>query len=277
VHIGTTIGIGGAALAGTGAFVATSQLAGGGGASTGALVPTTLAGAALGSVVVGTVASGAWRWSGAPRLASAMSGATWPLLLATAGAAAGVGAALLVDRFHPAARDLDSASLEAATRMRADAQRLRVGNDARDRSTAVELEDASAEHEAAHEVLDATLEAHGGRIGASGTVGAGRLDVTGLSPEAAADVVFDAYAPHAERIDPDAVRVQGPNVFRADALFGEVGTARANMVEFFAQQVDTEEPKGVISAREARTWQAGRLGEQRTHGLADASSNGARE
>lgn len=262
VHVGMKWGIAGGVVAGLGAIAWSEDRLFNRGPATGAIVPVTLGGAALGTLALGVAARGGWRWTGSPVLSS-LSHATGPIALAALGGALGVGAAALFDQVFPAS-DGANPSKATAAGYREQAGKVDAAATQRDAKIAAERQAANTKLDGALEQLDTTLEANGGRLGAAGTVGEGRLDVTGLSPEQAANLVFEAYAPGGRELTNGIVRVDGQNVFSLPWITKENPIDRAELTEIFTKLVDTAEPKGTLSADEARRWQVGEHRETRS-------------
>ncbi len=255
------IGLGGAAAVST-AWI-TSDRGMNAGAAGGSVMPLALGSAGATSLAVAGAARKGWLWQGSPAAAARAGASVTPLLLTAVGAAAGLGIALLVDIVAPTA---DGADPSRATQQDIDRRRreLAARNDAKERGVVAEAEQGLLD---AEDQLDESLEPFDGAMGRSGTVGAGRLDVTGMSPAQATEAVFDAYEPYADRIERTDARVDGANVFHPDRFVPSTGRSRTAMTEFFTEYVDTEEPKNLITRDEARAWQAGPYGEMRTTGV----------
>jgi hypothetical protein len=261
-------GIAAGVAAGIATTVVTSDRMINGGVETGVLVPATLGGASVGLLALGAASRSGWRWAGSPVLAG-MSHATGAVAVGALGGAIGLGVALLTDRIWPAA---DGADPSDATRRQLEHEADTVNATAARDEAKVKEADAAASAHLDKELgeLDAALEPNGDRMGTSGTVGEGRLDVTGLSPEDAAAKVLEAYAPGHAYLRPEtAIRVDGANVFTLPWA-KQSAQYKQDLTQHFATEVDTQAPKGVISADEARRGQASATGEVRSSGDADA-------
>jgi hypothetical protein len=257
-------GIAGGVVAGLGAIAWSEDRLFNRGPVTGAIVPATIGGAALGTLALGVAARGGWRWAGSPMLAS-VSHASGPLAVAALGGAIGVGAATLFDQVFPASDGVDPSTAHA-NELRAEAERASADAAASEHATAKQLDAANGRLDDKLSDLDKALEANGGRLGTPGTLGEGRLDVTGLSPKQAVDVVFDAYAPGRNELGSGIVRVDGANVFSLPWIKADNPIDRTELEKIFADDVDTTAPEGTISAEEARRWQLGEHRETRNRG-----------
>ncbi len=243
--------------AGALAFALTSDRLLDGGPGVGAVVPATTGAAALGALALGGTAHRQWQWDGVARLADRGMPAARHLAVATAAAAAGVAVGLLLRSVVPA-----STTGTANDRLHEQARDLRADNEAYERDSVAPVREAD---EAAQEQLDATTSQVGERLGEPGTVGEGRLDVTGMSPKDAARAVMDAYAPNSDAVGRDAVRVDGANEFHVDYLLdGKDKLDEGGLEKFFSNEVDVRDPEGTITADEVRDWQSGDRRERRT-------------
>lgn len=252
VHVGAW-GITAGIATGITTAVVTSDRLVDAGPSTGALFPASMGGSALGLVALSAASRSGWRWGGSPATLAAAR-AAGPLAVGAVGGAIGLGAALLTNRIWPGSGESDE-----------DAERTRATASSR-------LDAEQRQFDAQLAQLDAALEPHDGRMGAPGTVGEGRLDVTGLSPEQAANAVFEAYAPGRPHLEPGIVRVDGANVFSLPWVDEDYLFTPEHVTDRFEEVVDVAEPKGIISADEARRWQTGPMGEVRSSGDDDAAT-----
>jgi hypothetical protein len=264
VQVGMKIGIAAGVVAGLGAAIWTTDHGFNRGPATGAIVPASLGGAALGTLALGVAARDGWRWAGSPALTS-LSHASGPLAVAALGGVIGIGAASSLDALFPS-KDGENPGRATVTALGKDAARANATAASTEANTSKELKDSNAHLDHALEELDGTLEANGGRMGAAGTVGEGRLDVTGLSPEQAAQLVFDAYAPGHQELTSGIVRVNGENVFSLPWISKDDPIDKDELTQIFRKWVDTAEPKGTLSAEESRRWQLGEHRETLTRG-----------
>jgi hypothetical protein len=264
VHVPTSLMV----SAGVGAvatYLVTGDEVGNAGPRDGWLVPATIAGVGVTTGLVALASRGGWRWSGGEALHAASRAATGPLLAAAVGGTAALGVTMLTDllggvrpdRSGDGARDLDA---QAAT--------LDAANDARDATVQAEHDSAINDRAASRRELDRLYDANGG-FAPRTSVGAGRLDVAGRSPEAAVDLILTAYGDDDGKIGIADVRIVGPSTFALTNFIqhagGNTGVAtREQLVGWMGLNVDTREPKGSIDASESVDWQSGRYGEQRT-------------
>ena len=235
------------------------------GLGSGVVLPATLATATVGATVLAATGRAHWRWSGVPALAGAAQISRTPLAAMTLGATAGLGLAALLDAIWPAGNGEPSA--QRARELAAEATRLDAEADSRRAEEERVTAGARTRRDEAAGRLDDALDPSGGRLGGRGTVGEGRLDVTGMSPAAAADTVLDAYASKDRQLRRSSIRVDGPNVFSASRIASTETLTERELVTFFRDEVDTQEPEGVIDRDEARRWQAGERSEVRMTGV----------
>lgn len=175
--------------------------------------------------------------------------ATRPLLLASAGAAVGLGVALLHDKV------LGSDDVDFTKR---NGSRLRQDLDAKRQ----EVERGNVEHEEA-----ARSRLMSEEFGAPGTVGEGRFLQAGTVDEVT-DALMTAYDVDEDGIFPHARRIVGSNEFDIDRLMEHVSGGqkihRELLRTFISEEVDIGESPGVVTREELVAWQLGPYGERRT-------------
>ncbi len=272
MHTNTMWGIGLGVAAGLATAAIATDHGFDSGTSTGIAIPATFTLGAVGATVLAPTSRAGWRFSGIPALAGVAEIVRGPLTAIAIGSSVGLGVATLLDSIWPAGNG--EPSTERAREIAEQARQLdrevdeRVAADQRTTAEAQERFDRAAGE------LDDALGGAEGRMGTDGTVGEGRIDVTGMSPEAAAAAVMDAYSPRERLLRTDSIRVDGVNVFAASKLAGANTMDEEMLTAFFRDQVDVADPPGVIDAIEARTWQAGDRGEVRTTGVEGAPDSG---
>lgn len=228
------------------------------------LVPATFAGVGITTGLVAIASRGGWRWSGGEALHSAARAATGPLLGAAVGSAAGIGVTMLTDLTGGVKPDRSGA---AATDVDAQADQLKSDNDTRDAAVQSTTDAAINDRAAARREVDRMYDEHGG-FAPRAAVGGGRLDIAGRSPEAAVDLILEAYADDDGNLGTADVRIVGPSTFDLTRLIEHASSnaghaTRDQLVGWLKLNVDTREPKGTIDASESVDWQSGRFGEHR--------------